>query len=220
MERELRITGDGSHTFALPNTSVTYHSHHGAMAESRHIFLEAGFHYQADRMPHTPLHILEMGFGTGLNALLTLLAANEKQIAVTFTTIEAYPLSDQEYRSLNYGTLLNNQQIFLSLHQSLWEQSCTICPNFTLIKHQQFLSEADLPGQQHLIYFDAFAPDIQPELWSREVFEKLYACLLPGGVLLTYCSKTIVRKAMTESGFLVEKLPGPKGKREIVRAHK
>ncbi|HVZ26739.1 MAG TPA: tRNA (5-methylaminomethyl-2-thiouridine)(34)-methyltransferase MnmD [Sediminibacterium sp.] len=220
MERELRITGDGSHTLALANTPVTYHSHHGAFAESRHIFLEAGFYYQVSQWPGTALRILEMGFGTGLNALLTLLAARETQVTVTYTSMEAYPLSQTEYAALNHGVLLSSQDEFLSLHQSPWEKPSTIDPCFILTKLACFLADAILPGQQHLVYFDAFAPDIQPELWNEPVFEKFYACLNPGGVLVTYCSKTTVRKAMAAVGFRVEKLPGPKGKREIVRAHK
>jgi tRNA U34 5-methylaminomethyl-2-thiouridine-forming methyltransferase MnmC len=223
MERLLQITQDGSHTIAVPGLRLTYHSMRGAVQESMHIFIRAGLQPLLGQFPQ--LRIFEMGMGTGLNAWLTLQQAVTQQQPVYYETVEPYPLSAAEIHGLNYGALLNNQSScsFASLHEAPWEQDTAIHPLFTLHKMQRPLATYlgyPLRVPFHLVYFDAFDPVVQPELWAQPVFEQLYARMYTGAALLTYCSKGIVRRAMKAAGFAVEKLPGPPGKREIVRAVK
>lgn len=224
MERHLQITADGSHTIAIPGLQLTYHSMHGAIQESMHVFIRSGLH--ALPGTHPLLRIFEMGFGTGLNALLTLQQAVMQRQQIYYETVELYPLSTAEAQPLNYNILLNTSpgaNLLADLHSAPWERDVPIDPFFTLHKKQlalfQYL-ENPLQEPFHLIYFDAFDPAAQPELWTKPVFEQLFARLHIGGLLLTYCSKGIVRRAMQAAGFIVEKLPGPPGKREIVRARK
>lgn len=203
MKRELLVTADGSHTIAIPDMNVTYHSTHGAIQESMHVFIHAGL--QAIQAP--AIRIFEMGFGTGLNALLTLQYATTP---VYYYAVEQFPLTAQEIEGLNYGT---------DLHQYPWNKDVKISEKFTLHKaHASLLDVSPVVQPFHLIYYDAFAPASQPELWSVAVFEKLYSLLEPGGMLVTYCSKGDVRRAMLAAGFNVEKLAGPPGKREMLRA--
>ena len=221
MQRQLIITKDGSHTIAIPAMNVTYHSHHGAIQESMHVFINAGFKYVADTMKIPEIHIFEVGMGTGLNALLSLVEAEKLQQPVHYTTIELYPINEIELTSLNYLEQLKRNDLlpaFQRIHQCEWEKDILITPFFTLHKLKQSLLNFTAPTLQHLVYFDSFAPAAQPEHWTKEVFEKLYPILLPGGILVTYCSKSIVRKAMQEAGFIVTKIQGPHGKREMVRA--
>lgn len=218
MERYIQLTADGSHTVLVPALNVTYHSTHGALQESRHVFTGAGLLPLSGQHQH--LHIFEMGFGTGLNALLTLQEAIGREQAVTYHAIELYPLPAAELQALNYMELLPGSP-FQALHEAPWEQDVSLHPLFTLRKMQtsleQYLGRPAHPFF-HLVYFHAFAPEIQPELWTAGVFAQLYARLHPGGRLVTYCSKGVVRRAMRSAGFRVEKLPGPPGKREILRA--
>jgi tRNA U34 5-methylaminomethyl-2-thiouridine-forming methyltransferase MnmC len=218
MQREIRVTADGSHTIAVPGIDVTYHSHHGAMAESMWVFVEAGFLYAGEQRPHDPLTILEIGFGTGLNALLTLKEATARQQPVRYLTIEPFPLTPEEVAQINHGKLLQLDTTFLALHQAEWEKDVVIDPLFTLHKKNIPLSGLWLNECVNCIYFDAFAPTDQPELWTAPVFEDLYKLLVPGGILVTYSSKSIIRKAMQSAGFTVTKIPGPHGKRDMVRA--
>lgn len=219
MQREIRLTADGSHTIAIPDAGITYHSHHGAVGESRHVFLEAGLQPLFRSVP-APIHVLEIGFGTGLNALLTLQEARQQQQPVVYTAIEAYPLSLEEIRQLNYGQLLQDQPVFSAMHEADWEKEVILDPFFSIRKHNHSLLTLQGINNVACIYFDAFSPTYQPELWTEAVFEQLYHQLLPGGVLVTYCSKSVVRKAMAAAGFQVEKIPGPWGKREMVRARR
>lgn len=219
MQREIRLTADGSHTIALPDVGITYHSHHGAVGESRHVFIEAGL--QPSFQSNTaPIHILEVGFGTGLNALLTLQEARQQQHPVLYTAIELFPLSTEEIGQLNYGQMLQDQPGFLAIHQANWEEVINLDPYFTLKKYKSSLLTLEEANNVTCIYFDAFSPTYQPELWTEAIFQQLYNLLLPGGLLVTYCSKSVVRKAMVAAGFQVEKIPGPWGKREMVRARK
>lgn len=221
MEREIQITGDGSATIAIPEMQVTYHSRHGAIQESMHVFIEAGLkpllhHYET-------LHIFEMGFGTGLNALLTVLCAQEKQQKISYEAVEAYPLEPALAEKLNYHEQLQQSQVkatLNTLHTAPWGQPIPLSPWFTLHKHNSTLANLSIGQRFHLIYYDAFAPSAQPELWTVEIFTQLFNLLREGGVLVTYCSKGNVRRAMQTAGFLVEKIPGPPGKREMVRARK
>lgn len=224
MERHLQVTHDGSYTIVIPDMNVTYHSKHGAIQESMHVFIRSGLYTLPATFP--VLRIFEMGFGTGLNALLTLQHAASLQQQVYYETVELYPLSDAESQSLNYNEFLKESPGSAGLedlHAAHWEQDVQITPMFTLHKKQRSLFQyfqSPQPEPFHLIYFDAFDPAAQPELWEQPVFEQLFARLHPGGILVTYCSKGSVRRAMKAAGFLVEKLPGPPGKREIVRAGK
>jgi tRNA U34 5-methylaminomethyl-2-thiouridine-forming methyltransferase MnmC len=224
MERHIQITADGSHTLAIPGLQLTYHSMYGAIQESMHVFIQSGLHLLLTTQPL--LRIFEMGLGTGLNALLTLHQAGMLHQRVYYETVELYPLSTAEVQSLNYNILLNSSQEYClleDLHAAPWEADAQVTPLFTLHKKQQSLFQylgSPLQEPFHLIYFDAFDPAAQPELWTQQVFEQLYARLYEGGVLVTYSSKGVVRRAMQAAGFLVEKLPGPPGKKEIVRAKK
>ncbi len=220
MQREIQPTADGSHTIAVPGLGVTYHSKHGAIAESLHVFIEAGLNHIIHTLSPAPLNILEIGFGTGLNALLTWQVANNTATRVQYTGIELFPLLPPEISTINHGRLLLMEDAFQQLHQCPWEQDIILNDFFTLHKINISLLNFTSSRLFHCIYFDAFAPDTQPELWTRAVFEKLYAVLYPGGCLLTYSSKSIIRHAMSDAGFTVTKIPGPFGKREMVRAVK
>lgn len=221
MERSIIITKDGSHTIAIPEMNVTYHSHHGAIQESMHVFIDAGLKYVSDTLKVSDTSVFEMGFGTGLSALLTLIEAERKQLKIHYTTIELFPLQEAETPLLNYCEQLHRKDlkpVFQQLHQCEWEKDISISPFFTIKKIRIDLFNLSTYQPVNLIYYDAFSPSAQPELWTKEVFEKLYNILLPGGILVTYCSKSDVRRAMQAAGFIVEKIEGPRGKREMVRA--
>ncbi|RYY39989.1 MAG: hypothetical protein EOO08_08000 [Chitinophagaceae bacterium] len=218
MERKIIVTKDGSHTFEYPDVRGTYHSRHGALGESRHVFLEAGFQDALRRFPGQPLSVFEMGFGSGLNALLTALEAERIALTVQYVAIEAQPIPAKEAEALNYGALLGARQVFQQLHAAPWSMETKISEHFTIRKEEGALQDLQLTGLYHLVYYDAFAPSSQPELWKAERFRQLYEVLHPGGTLVTYCSKSVVRRAMMDAGFHVTKPQGPWGKREMVRA--
>ena len=220
MQRKLILTGDGSHTISMPELNVTYHSIHGAIQESKHVFIEAGLK-SLTLAEAAKLNIFEVGFGTGLNALLTIIEAEKLQKEIHYETVEPFPLGSSETRSLNYCKQLGREElqpVFEQLHSCKWEKKINITANFLFKKTRSNLLNFETSETFKLIYFDAFAPSTQPELWTNEIFEKMFAMLEPGGILVTYCSKGDVRRAMQAAGFIVEKLPGPKGKREMIRA--
>jgi len=220
MQRKLILTGDGSHTISMPELNVTYHSIHGAIQESKHVFIEAGLK-SLTLAEAAKLNIFEVGFGTGLNALLTIIEAEKLQKEIHYDTVEPFPLGSSETRSLNYCKQLGREElqpIFEQLHSCEWEKKVNITENFGFNKSRTNLLNLETSETFELIYFDAFAPNTQPELWTNEIFEKMFAMLEPGGILVTYCSKGDVRRAMQAAGFIVEKLPGPRGKREMTRA--
>ena len=220
MEKFLQETADGSHTISIPSMEVSYHSKHGAIQESMHVFIEAGLVPKINE-GKTHLDILEIGFGTGLNTLLTLITA--RNISIHYESLEPFPLEEQMVASLNYCEQLGRpdlQDKFLQLHQSECGKTITIQPGFSFIKWPDKLPGYSTEKDFDIIYFDAFAPRAQPELWTMEIFRELYSFLKTEGVLVTYCSKSIVRRAMQAAGFQVEKIPGPHGKREMVRAIK
>lgn len=223
MQRKLILTSDGSHTVSVPELNVTYHSIHGAIQESRHVFIEAGLKSLAHNEANN-LRIFEVGFGTGLNALLTIIEADRLKRNIYYETVEQFPMNGEETRLLNYCKQLvreDLQPLFEQLHNCEWEQNISMTSNFTFKKTRGNLLIFETPGTSetfNLIYFDAFAPKVQPELWTLEVFQKMFSLLEPEGILVTYCSKGDVRRAMLAAGFIVEKLPGPPGKREMIRA--
>ena len=223
MERKIIITKDGSHTISVPEMNVTYHSIHGAIQESMHVFIQAGL-IDSEMFDYVGVHnVLEIGFGTGLNALLTLIEADKHKNRIYYTAIEPYPLNETEVSELNYCEQLKQpgyQRYFERMHEVGWEEMYEITQYFRLTKTKNNLFSFPNEESFFLIYFDAFAPNAQPELWTKEVFEKLYSMMLPGGILVTYCSKGEVRRAMQSSGFTIEKLPGPSVKREMIRAVK
>lgn len=219
MKREIIITADGSNSLLLPEWQETFHSKHGAITEALHVFIQAGLNYGLQEVSNKQLHILEIGFGTGLNALLTLLQAQEKNLSIAYETFEAYPLSLQEAMSLNYPEVLQiDPQLFEQLHRCPWEQTIEISPQFSIKKRKDFFENLDAQHSFDLIYFDAFGARVQPELWTYLIFKKMYDALKPRGVLVTYASKGSARRAMLEAGFTVSKLAGPPGKREMLRA--
>jgi tRNA U34 5-methylaminomethyl-2-thiouridine-forming methyltransferase MnmC len=224
MERELLLTSDGSHTIRLSGTSVTYHSIHGAIGESAHIFINAGLRYVLDRRSgrDSVVRIFEMGFGTGLNAALTLGALQGTGFSAYYRSLELYPLTLQEVTALNYPALLGDflPGYFFSMHNAPWGEDIAIHPQFRLHKMQASLLDHDETGCFDVIYYDAFAPADQPELWTEAIFKKMFHITATGGVLVTYCAKGSVRRALQAAGYSIERLPGPAGKREILRAIK
>lgn len=221
MRRQFLLTADGSPTLYLPDWNETYHSRHGAIAEAYHVFIKNGFALLAPAQQ--PLSILEMGFGTGLNTFITCLEAEKYQCPVYYEAVEAYPLSPSEAISLNYpGYLYPSPQnsLFTAMHQLSWEEEHPLSGYVTFKKRQQLFSDIRDTARFNLIYFDAFSPRVQPELWEELIFRNMYASLQPGGILVTYCAKGAVRRTLQEVGFMVERLPGPPGKREMLRARK
>ncbi len=221
MQRELLITKDGSHTIAIPEMNLTYHSIHGAIQESIHVFINAGLLHSGLFETIGVHSILEIGFGTGLNALLSLIEADKHQNRLYYTALETNPLEEQIIQQLNYCEQLNEpsyQEKFERMHECGWEEMYEISQFFRLTKKNTDLAEISYNEEFNIIYFDAFAPNAQPALWTEEIFRKLYSALTEEGILVTYCSKADVRRAMIAAGFTVEKIPGPQGKREMLRA--
>lgn len=213
----IRQTADGSTTLFHEGLNETYHSIHGALTESRHVFIEKGVRFAAEKFPKTILEILEIGFGTGLNACLTLEFSKSTSDKIMYTSIEKFPLNESVWRILQFpGIELND---LIGIHQAPWNIVVNFHPNFDLLKVEGDAVEERFPAAKfHVIYFDAFAPGKQPELWTPEIFSGLYDALLPGGFLVTYCAKGQFKRDLRSSGFTVESLPGPPGKREMVRA--
>lgn len=216
--RRLELTADGSHTLFVPALDEHYHSVNGAVAESRHIFIEAGW----KAIGKASVRMLEIGFGTGLNAFLTLLETQNSPRRADYFTVERDPLEDALVRQLNYPARIDpeNESLFYALHAAPWGRPHPVGDRFSLHKIRGDANAVALPGRIDLIYFDAFAPDKQPDLWNRPLFDALYRLTEPGGVLVTYCAKGIVRRMLQDAGYDVERLPGPPGKREMLRARK
>ncbi|MEZ4885826.1 MAG: tRNA (5-methylaminomethyl-2-thiouridine)(34)-methyltransferase MnmD [Chitinophagales bacterium] len=223
---KLITTADGSHSLFVPELNETYHSKHGAIQESNHVFIEAGLKSDEVNLQlksiDTTLKVLEMGFGTGLNAFLTLFTFPQR--IIHYTSLEAYPIDYETVRKLNYADLFEQEggrKIFEALHDCAWNEPVSITPNFQLTKLQQKLEEAILPPHHfNVVYYDAFAPEVQAELWTEEVFEKIYASMQSNGILTTYCAKGVVKRTLKKVGFEVVGLPGPPGKREMTKAVK
>jgi len=212
------LTGDGSHSFISEQFREPYHSWYGAIQESQHVFIHSGL--EQFKNHQGPLRIFEMGFGTGLNALLTSIYSQEHQQEIDYYSIEAFPIDHEDLTQLNYHQILNvDQSSFLKLHEANKTQK--IHSHFSINVEEITLEKTQLPNDHfNIIYYDAFAPAAQAELWEEPVFRKLIACLKEGGILITYCAKGVVKRAMKAAGFTVEGVPGPPGKREMIRASK
>ena len=221
MKREIITTDDGSKTIHLPDWNEQYHSKYGAIQEAKHVFIEKGLLHYIKNQETEPIKILEIGFGTGLNALITLLNAEKLNKTINYVGIEAYPILPTEIENLNYSSQLKcTNEYFEKIHLCKWEKLSEITTTFSLLKRKQYFSEINDKNAYHLIYFDAFGARVQPELWVEAIFEKMYNALKIGGVLVTYSAKGSVRRAMQSVGFKVERLTGPPGKREMLRAIK
>lgn len=211
-------TEDGSHSLESKQFEVTYHSIHGAIQETQTVFIDAALNYKA--ASNKKLSILEIGFGTGLNAFMTYLAANKQGLDIQYTGVEAYPIDLELAKQLNYPALLQAEQAqFLALHSSK-NVFTRLSPHFNFCKKVGRFQDLEEQEAFDIIYFDAFAPSAQPELWEAPLLSKMYAALKPTGVLTTYCAKGVVKRCLKSVGFTIEGLPGPIGKREITRGFK
>ncbi|NCO64020.1 MAG: tRNA (5-methylaminomethyl-2-thiouridine)(34)-methyltransferase MnmD [Flavobacteriales bacterium] len=225
MKRKIVITNDGSSTIFLPEWNEQYHSMHGAIQEAYHVFIKHGLHYFVEKHPNfkEPISILEIGFGTGLNTFISYLEAEKLNLTINYCGVEAFPVSLDEINQLNYIEELQAQDkagLFRCLHDSEWETEQEISQNFKLTKQKKFFIDIVETNKYHLIYFDAFGARVQPELWTEPIFKIMCNALKTQGVLVTYSAKGSARRAMQTVGFTVEKLPGPPGKREMLRACK
>ena len=222
MKRSIITTSDGSKTIQIEDWDEQYHSIHGAIQESQHVFIKTGLAYFLNLFNPTHLNILEIGFGTGLNAFLTVLESEKKEIKILYEGVEAYPVLAEELSQLNYASLISpeKQTLFNALHGVSWEGMHPITSNFSLKKRQQFFSDIKDINAFDLIYFDAFGARVQPDLWTESIFKRMFKALHTNGVLVTYAAKGSVRRAMQSVGFEVERLEGPPGKREMLRATK
>lgn len=218
MQQKLVITGDGSHTLTAVGMDEHYHSTHGAIRESEHVFIDFGL----QALQKDTVHILEVGFGTGLNALLTLLHQGKKQ--VNYDTLEAFPVSMEVVKALNYGEQLGLDddmiQKFEAMHQCDWDQSVTIASDYIFRKFHCKLNEMQYDGSYDLVYYDAFGPRSQPEMWSLETLAPVVDAISPGGILVTYCAQGAFKRNLRALGMIIEELPGPPGKRQMTRARK
>jgi tRNA U34 5-methylaminomethyl-2-thiouridine-forming methyltransferase MnmC len=219
LKREIIITADGSTTIHIPEWDEQYHSKHGAIQEAYHVFIKSGLSLFENRN----ISILEIGFGTGLNTLITFFEAQKRTLNVNYIGVEAYPILQEELEKLNYSSELDFEnciEVFNKIHSLDWGNQHKVSDDFQLTKRQQFFDDIEDENRCDLIYFDAFGARIQPELWTESIFKKMYNALHYGGVLVTYSAKVSVRRAMISVGFVVERLEGPPGKREMLRAKK
>ena len=219
MKRQIIITSDGSTTIHLPAWNENYHSTHGAIQEAYHVFIEMGY----KSMEKDDFSILEIGFGTGLNAFITMLETAKDQRKIDYVGVEAYPVREDELLALNYVSELDTRNLshkFEEMHLTPWNKPQEVTPNFRLTKRQMFFHNLHDVDAFDLIYFDAFGARVQPDLWTEEIFALMFTALKPGGKIVTYAAKGSVRRAMQTVGFEVERLPGPPGKREMLRGTK
>lgn len=216
MNRELRITGDGSHTLYVKDLDESYHSTHGALQESMHVFINQGFR----SIEKSPMHILEMGLGTGLNVMLTLVEAQKSGAEVYYHAVERYPLSSDEFGKLNHEAIIPGIPggSLIRMHEAPWGKAFNLSEDFMIYKEQSDFRAMDPKGTFDLVYFDAFAPDKQPELWTPDIFLRLHQLMNPQALLVSYTSKGAVRRALASCGFEVRKVSGPPGKREMIQA--
>lgn len=226
MKRKIITTADGSKTIQIEDWDEQYHSKHGALQEAQYVFVKQGLQHfvnaQTNNEWDRKLAVLEMGFGTGLNALLTAVASEKLNLNIHYVGVEAYPVSTPEIEQLDYAKLVGktDEELFQDMHKHDWEVFHEITPAFNLQKRQQFFNNITDINAFNIIYFDAFGARVQPELWTPEIFSKMYDALKPGGVLVTYAAIGKVKRAMKDLGLAVERLEGPPGKRHMLRATK
>ena len=221
MDYEIKPTGDGSLTLYSKIIGDTYHSSFGAIQESQYIFIENGL----NKVSMSPkVNILEIGFGTGLNALLSLKSAIERQIYVDYTAIEPFPLDHEIIDQLNYADHFNNEDLkkaYSLIHKTISRSQMEIIPSFLFeIMHESFQDASIKQAYYDLVYFDAFGPDAQPEMWTQDIFHKVYSSMRKGALLMTFSAKGLVKKNLRSTGFRVKRIDGPPGKRHILRAIK
>ena len=219
MKREIIQTHDGSTTIHIEEWDECYHSKFGAIQEAQHVFINNGL----SLFENKTVSILEIGFGTGLNAFITFLESQRLNQSIDYVGVEAYPISPEEVLLMNYVPVLsaeNESATFEKMHESSWEEQIILRNDFIFTKRNQFFQDIDDLEKFDLIYFDAFGYRVQPELWSTAIFEKMYKALNPKGILVTYAARGVIKRSMMEAGFTVEKLAGPPGKREMFRAIK
>jgi tRNA U34 5-methylaminomethyl-2-thiouridine-forming methyltransferase MnmC len=217
------ITEDGSHSIFSEQFGVAYHSTHGAIQETQHIFIEAALRYFTQKNKVDKIKILDIGFGTGLNVFMTFLEAQNQGFEIDLTTVEAYPLSISTAEKLNYAQLLNVPQfdpVLKQLHALSWGEKHALSDAFSFQKLLLDFKEIDFKDAFDIIYYDAFSPESQPELWESETLQRMFDALKNGGILTTYCAKGSFKRALKSVGFQVENIAGPRGKREITRALK
>jgi len=213
--KKLIVTEDGSHSFFVPEIGESYHSVHGAIQESLHVFIEAGL----KKIEAGRIRVFEMGFGTGLNALLTMDYARRSGKVIIYDTIELYPLSPEEVSAINYPELLDLPRTdFEALHSCAWGTRLELEPYFSLLKIKADMMSFIPEGPYDMIFFDAFSPEVQPDLWENHIFKRLFSYMSAGGILTSYSVKGAFRRSLMEAGFEVEKIKGPPGKRHITRA--
>ena len=219
MKRTVITTSDGSSTLKVEDWGETYHSVHGAIQEALHVYIKNGF----ERLDIGDYRILEMGFGTGLNALLTFINAEQLGKKVVYHGVEGFPLSVSEVEGLNYtsdGNMPEFEGVFKSLHRLDWEKEIDITDFFRIKKTESQFEDLHLNQEYDLIYFDVFGYPYQPELWTEAIFERMYASLNKNGLLVTYACRGIIKHAMKQVGFEIEVCAGPPGKREMLLAWK
>ncbi len=230
MKRKLLRTGDGSYTLHIPEWNEQYHSKNGALAEALHVFIQKGLQYWYTQNRASEISILEIGFGTGLNCILTYLESKKNGWKTDYTGVEAFPLDTKEVHLLDFPAIVQGPypdvktqhiyEIVSIIHDAPWEKRIAISEHFALTKQQKLFSEISDLQRFNLIYFDAFGIRVQPELWTESIFQKMYNALKNNGVLVTYAANGKARRAMQNVGFSVSRLPGPPGKREMLRAYK
>lgn len=221
MERKIVTTSDGSHSLYVPALDEHYHSTHGSIQEALHVFIAMGLKEAGKE--RSSLDVLEIGFGTGLNALLTVRALEELSLQIQYTGLEAYPVAEDVVLALNYCDVLGEphwNEAFTKMHALPWEESLEVTPDFFLKKCEAKLEDFAPEQTFDLIYFDAFGPRAQPELWEPQWLQKIFELTAVGGVFVTYCAKGQVRRDLQAAGYEVERLPGPPGKREMLRGIK
>ncbi|MDX1774062.1 tRNA U34 5-methylaminomethyl-2-thiouridine-forming methyltransferase MnmC [Oceanihabitans sediminis] len=223
MKRKIIITDDGSSTIQIPEWNEQYHSTHGAIQEAQHVFIKNGLHYFVSENKTKTIAILEIGFGTGLNAFITLLESEKLKLNINYHGVEAYPVALEELKQLNYVSQLQafkKEEAFHKMHVTPWGATHSITESFQLHKEQKDFLEITHQEAFDVIYFDAFGARVQPELWTEFVFEIMYKALKPNGVLVTYAARGSVKRALKSIGFTLERLAGPPGKRHMLRAVK
>lgn len=220
MKRKLVITKDGSNTLFVPVMDEHYHSVYGALQESKHVFISEGL----NRCPGKNIAVFEIGFGTGLNALLAYLESVCRNIKINYYAIENDPLDMQIIHKLNYPEILKldeyGRKLFYDMHAGEWNRKLDLHNNFIITKIKDDLTLFAIPFTYDVVFFDAFAPEKQPEMWDKEIFRKIYNNMATGGILTTYSAKGEVKRIIKSSGFKVEIIQGPPGKREMIRARK